>query len=112
MDEAFYRRLRNAEGLCKIRVGNVFAFRGQATAEHIENAAPSALFTLLAEPTQSALNHRRRPSHIEHFFGRPRFRFSRRNRELRWQLCHPLVPRDKLDIAPAFARAALVSRVV
>src|SRR5512135_2109139 len=78
--KTFHRRFLKAEcsGKCCIRY--VFPFGSETSAQDIKDASSAALFTLVAQPPQRALNHRRSPAHIENPFWRPLVRFLLWNR--------------------------------
>src|SRR5204863_7803363 len=72
--KTFHRCLLQAERFRELSVGNIFSLRCEAGVQHIKHPSTTALFTFVAQSPQRALDHCRRPAHIENSFRRPIFR--------------------------------------
>src|ERR1043166_2487878 len=93
--EIFHCRFLKTEypGKCCIRY--ILPLRSEAITQDIKDAASAALFTLVAQSAQRALDHCRRPAPVENFLWRPVVRFPLRNRKVRGRLRHPIIPRNE-----------------
>src|SRR5438045_7796127 len=112
MHQTFHGRLRHSQCARERGVRNTFALGSQATAQGLKSAQASLAFAFFPETAQRLLNYGRGPAQIEEALGRPFFQGMGRDGELRWRLRHPIVPRDKLRPAAAFARMLFLESVV
>src|SRR4029450_11397518 len=78
--KTFHCRFTKPEYFSKCCIRYVLTLGRETTTQDIEDASSAALFALVAQPPQGALNHRRRPAHIKNSFRRPVVRFLLWNR--------------------------------
>jgi hypothetical protein len=97
-------------GKCCIRY--VFPVRTETSAQDIKDASSAALFTLVAQSPQRALDHCRSPSDIENSFWRPVVRFLAWDRQVGRRLRHPIIPGNETYVATALSRLAFIDLIV
>jgi len=73
VDNTFYCRFLQAEGLCKFGIRNIFPLRHKAAIQDVKNTPAAMFFAFITQKPQRALRHCRCPAHIENSLWRPIF---------------------------------------
>src|SRR4029453_10597265 len=108
MDKAFHRRFLQTQRFCELGVGNIFSLSGKTAIQHIKNAPATTFFAFIPQSPQRTLDHCGRPAYIEDSFWGPILRFLFWNRQVRWCLSHPIVPRNELHVSATFPSVTFV----
>ncbi len=99
-----HHRFADAQGRRETPIRNIAAFRCKITAQCFKKPQSATTFAFFAQTSQRLFDHGRGPTQIEKGFRRQRLERLGRDRDLRWRLCHPVIPAYELHPATPFCR--------
>ena len=108
----FYHRLRQPKAFGERGIRYLVAFRSEMNAQRFKKPKPPLGFALFTQTAQSLFDYRRSPTQVKKVLRRQRLQGLSRNRQLGGRFRHPLIPRNELKLASAFARLLPLERVI